>query len=94
MNAEIPFFAAGVASIAGGYRREGQFPADGFKAVLATIGLVILSSATNDTKLAPLVRAIGVILFIGALYGAVQAFSSPPVKTKAQVKADKPQPTK
>jgi len=89
VNAEIPYLAAGVTAIAGGYRSQGQFPADGYKAVLATTGLVILASASNDTKLAPLVRAVGFVLFMGALYGAVKAFQTPAKKSKAQVQADK-----
>lgn len=76
MRPEMPFLAAGVVSVVGGIAREGRFPREGMNAVIGTVVLVIIASATAGTKVAPLVRAIGLILLLGAVFGAVPAFQT------------------
>jgi peptidoglycan/LPS O-acetylase OafA/YrhL len=71
---ELPFLAAGGVAIAGGLAREKRWPADGGRAVLGTLALVIVASATAGTKIAPLIRAIGLLLLLASVMAAVPAF--------------------
>lgn len=80
MRAEMPYLAAGAVSIIGGTAREGRFPSRGVNAVIGTVVLVIAASATSDTKIAPLVRAIGLLLLMTSVMAAVPAFNKKQVK--------------
>lgn len=75
-HAELPYLGAGIVALVGGARRQGGWPKYGIEAVVAMIVLVVVASATNGTRLAPLVRAIGMLLLLGAVYGAAR--SQPP----------------
>jgi len=81
MRAEMPYLAAGAVSIIGGTAREGRFPSHGLNAVIGTVVLVIAASATSDTKIAPLVRAIGLLLLMTSVMAAVPAFNTKKVKS-------------
>lgn len=83
MAPEFPFLAAGAIAVVGGYRREGQFPKDGMRAVLATVALVIVASATNGSRFAPLVRAFGFLVLLGSVYATVRTYQS---KSKSKSK--------
>jgi hypothetical protein len=74
MRPEMPYLAAGSVAIVGGIAREGRFPREGINSVIGTVVLVIIASATAGSRIAPLVRAIGFILLLGAVFGAVPAF--------------------
>jgi len=74
MPPELPFLGAGVIAIVGGIKREGRFPKEGMRAVVATVLLTLVASAADGTRLAPLIRAIGFLLLIGASYGTTRAF--------------------
>lgn len=76
MNPEMPYLAAGAVAIIGGVRREGHFPHNGLNAVIATVVLVIVASATANTRIAPLVRAIGLALLLSAVIAATPAFNT------------------
>lgn len=80
MRAEMPYLAAGAVSIIGGTAREGRFPSHGINAVIGTVVLVIAASATSETKMAPLVRAIGLLLLMTTVMAAVPAFNKKKVK--------------
>jgi peptidoglycan/LPS O-acetylase OafA/YrhL len=80
MRPEFPFLAAGTVAIAGGMAREKAWPKKGSTAVLATIILVIVASATSSTSLAPLVKAIGMLALLGSVMSAT------PIIAKAQKK--------
>jgi hypothetical protein len=71
---ELPYLAAGVVALIGGAKREGRFPDNGLKAVIATVVLVLIASATQGSKIAPLVRAIGLVVLLGAAFGTVRAY--------------------
>jgi peptidoglycan/LPS O-acetylase OafA/YrhL len=75
MRPEMPFLAAGLVSLAGGTARERGFPNEGMTAVIGTVALVIVASATADSPIAPLVRAIGLLLLMAAIMAAVPAFT-------------------
>lgn len=72
MRPEMPFLAAGAVSLVGGAAREKAFPAHGLNAVIGTVVLVIVASATAGTKVAPLVRAIGLVLLMAAVFAATR----------------------
>jgi len=76
MRPEMPYLAAGTIAIVGGVRREKKWPKEGLRALVATIILVIIASATTDTKLAPLVRAVGLLTVLIAVIAAVPAFNT------------------
>ena len=70
---ELPYLAAGAVSIIGGARRSNGWPATGGKVIIATIVLTIVASATNNSKMAPLVHAFGLLLLLVAVMATVNA---------------------
>lgn len=76
MRPEMPYLAAGITALVGGYKRERGFPRNGITAVIATVALVIFASATAETKAAPIVRAIGLLMLMGAVMATVPAFTT------------------
>lgn len=74
MRPELPFLAAGGIAIAGGFVREKAWPANGTKALIGTLLLVIVASATSGTSFAPLVRAFGLLLLLMAVMTATPMF--------------------
>lgn len=72
MNPELPFLAAGGVSVIGGAIAEKHWPANGLKAVVGTVALVVAASATANTRIAPLVHAIGLLLLLSAIIAAVK----------------------
>ena len=82
MKPELPYLAAGAVAIIGGTRREGHFPAKGLNAVVGTTILVVAASATANTRVAPLVHAVGLLVLMAAIYGATRAYQTPKAKAK------------
>jgi hypothetical protein len=76
MRPELPYLAAGGIAIAGGWAKEKKFPSEGPKAVLFTVILVTVVSATANTPVAPLFRALGLLVLLGAVFAAVPAFQA------------------
>jgi hypothetical protein len=70
---ELPFVLAGAIAVAGGYRKEGKWPKNGAKAVLATGTLAVFASVSNNTQFAPAVRAVGWLAVLGSIvaYGNI-----------------------
>jgi beta-phosphoglucomutase-like phosphatase (HAD superfamily) len=81
---ELPYLAAGTIAIIGGIRKEGHFPSNGVTAVVGTTVLVIVASATAETRIAPLVHAFGLLVLLTAIIAATQQWQAKP----------KPKPTK
>lgn len=75
MRPEFPFLAAGAVALVGGAKREGRFPAKGLPAVVGTVALVVVASATAGSSLAPAVRAIGLLILLAAVMAAAPAFT-------------------
>jgi len=73
MRPELPFLAAGAVAVIGGAIREKRWPDNTARAALGTIVLVVAASATADTKAAPLVQAIGLLLLLTSIMAAVKA---------------------
>ncbi len=76
MRPELPYFAAGAIAIGGGIYRERGWPTEGAQAVLGTFALVIVASMTASTPIAPLVRAIGLLLLLTAVMSTVNAVNA------------------
>lgn len=74
MRPEMPFLAAGAITIAGGFAREKGWPKEGAGALIGTMVLVIVASATSGGVLAPLVRAFGLMLVLVAVLASVSSF--------------------
>jgi hypothetical protein len=71
MQPELPFLAAGAVAITGGAIKERKWPARATNAVIGTVVLTVLASATANTRVAPLVRAIGLLLLLTAVMATV-----------------------
>lgn len=80
MRPELPFLAAGGIALAGGVKAEGKWPANWPKVLIGTVVLVVIASATNETKVAPLVRAIGLLLVVTTTMAAVKAVNTKKAK--------------
>jgi len=74
MRPEMPFLAAGALAIGAGFARDKAWPENGTKALIGTLLLVIVASATSGSSFAPLVRAFGMMLFLMATMTAIPAF--------------------
>lgn len=72
MNPEFPFLAAGAVTIIGGAIKEKRWPSNSTKAIIGTVTLVLVASATGGTKVAPLVRAIGLLFLLAAVMATVK----------------------
>lgn len=76
MRPEMPFLAAGGIALAGGVAKSGGLPTNTLPAVVGTVALVIVASATADTPIAPIVRAIGLLLLLASVMASVPAFTA------------------
>lgn len=85
MRPELPFIGAGAVAIVGGTIKEGHFPAKGAQAVLGTIALAVVASATADSVIAPLVHAIGLLLLLASVMAAVTAANGKKASTIKKV---------
>jgi hypothetical protein len=82
MRPELPYLAAGGVTIMGGAIAEKQWPSNTTKVLIGTTVLVVVASATADSKLAPLVHAFGLLVLLSATLAA----TSQNLKTKKKVK--------
>jgi hypothetical protein len=78
MNAETPYAAAGLITLASYSAKERNWPAAGHRIILATIILIIVASASNNTVIAPLVKAVGYLVLISSV------IANTPIYSKAQ----------
>ena len=72
MSPELPYLAAGGVAIIGGAIGEKHWPSNGTRALIGTVVLTIVASATGGTRIAPLVHAIGLLLLLTAVMAAVK----------------------
>lgn len=71
----MPYLAAGAIAVGTGVARDGRFPDEGVTAIMGTVALVIVASATANTRVAPLVRAIGLLLLMASIMAAVNTLN-------------------
>jgi hypothetical protein len=76
MASEVPFLIAGTVAVVGGFAREGHWPANGTKAVMATGAMVLVASVADRTALEPFVAALGWLAVFGAVYAATPALTA------------------
>lgn len=82
MNPEFPYLAAGAVTIVGGAMAKKAWPDNTTTVMIGTVVLVIVASATANSKLAPLVHAFGLLV----LLAAVLATTSQNLKAKKKAK--------
>lgn len=75
MSPEYPYLAAGTVAIIGGAIREQGWPPNVLKSVIGTIGLTIAASTTANSRFAPAVHALGLLLLLASVMAAVRAAS-------------------
>lgn len=73
MNPEFPFLAAGAVAITGGAIREGHWPSNANRAIIGTVALTIVASASGNSRFGPLVHAVGLLLLLTATMAAIKA---------------------
>jgi hypothetical protein len=73
MRPELPFLAAGVVSVIGGAIHQKRWPDNTGRAAIGTVVLVLASSASANTRIAPLVQAVGLLLLLTSIMAAVKA---------------------
>jgi hypothetical protein len=73
MRPEMPFFATGAVVTVGAVRR-GVSPSETTGPLIAVVALVIAASATAGTRIAPLVRAFGLLCLMAAVYKVAPMF--------------------
>ena len=76
MSPEFPFIASGVLLLIGGAARNGGFPQDAIKSLAGTAVLALVASATNGTKIAPVVRALGLLYLLTVGMATIKALDS------------------
>ncbi len=72
----MPFLAAGAVTLIGGAIKEKAWPKNSVRAVIGTVVLVVVASATTNTRVAPLVHAVGLLLLLTSIMSAVRAAQS------------------
>ena len=72
MSPELPYLAAGAVALTGGAIKDKKWPPNATKAVIGTIALTLLASASSDTPFAPLVHAIGMLLLLVSVMAAIK----------------------
>lgn len=66
MRPELPFLAAGGVTLIGGAVANHKWPSNSTRIVIGTVTLVVIASATGDTKIGPLVHAVGLLTLLAA----------------------------
>ena len=82
MRPEMPFLAAGAVAITGGAIKERKWPSNATTAVIGTVVLTLAASATADSRIAPLVRAVGLLLLLSSVMAAVTTVQNAKKKGK------------
>ena len=76
MRPELPFLAAGGIAIVGGAVKAHKWPPNATGAVIGTVALTLVASATGNTRIAPLVHAVGLLLLLTAVMATVNSVSA------------------
>ena len=77
---EYPFLAAGTVAIIGGVVRHKGWPPNTLEALLGTVALTIVASATANSRIAPMVHALGILLLLATIMGTVSAINAKKAK--------------
>lgn len=82
MRPEMPFLAAGAIAITGGAIKEHKWPSNATTAVIGTVVLTLAASATAETRVAPLVHAVGLLLLLSSVMATVTSVQNAKKKGK------------
>jgi uncharacterized membrane protein HdeD (DUF308 family) len=82
MRPEMPFLAAGAIAITGGAVKEHKWPSNATTAVIGTVVLTLAASATANTRVAPLVHAVGLLLLLSSVMATVTSVQNAKKKGK------------
>lgn len=82
MSPEFPFIASGALLVIGGVARNKGFPQDTVKSLAGTAVLALVASATNNTPVAPLVRAIGLLYLLTTALATIKIMDDAKKKDK------------
>lgn len=72
MRPELPYLAASGVAVVGGTIRDGHLPPIS-RALVGVLALTVVASASNGTRLAPLVHAFGLLVLLVTVIGATNA---------------------
>lgn len=72
MRPELPFLATGAVVVIGASVREHHWPKNANGAIIGTVVLTLVASASAGTRIAPLVHAIGLLLLLTAVMASVK----------------------
>ncbi len=84
MSPETPFFASGALLFLAGVARGKAVTQNVMVAMFAVLGLAVVASATANTPVAPLVRAIGLLFLLTSGSAAILALSDESKKRKVK----------
>lgn len=76
MSGETIILATGGLAFAAHFKESGGFPDTGYGIIGATVALTFIAAFTRKTSLAPAVKALAILMFLGALYRFVPAFTA------------------
>jgi len=79
---ELPFLAAGAVAITGGAIKEHGWPSNATNAVIGTVVLTVVASASANSRIGPLVHAIGLLLLLGSVMAATTSVQNAKKKGK------------
>lgn len=72
----MPYLAAGGISLISGAIVEHKWPSNSTRVLIGTVTLVVIASATGETKLAPLVHAVGLLTLLTAAMAATKTIQA------------------
>lgn len=73
---------AGGIAVASGWHRESKFPANGHKAVIATVLLMVVTSIAENTTAGPVFRGLAYLLLMAAIIVAIRDWNIKKGKSK------------
>ena len=76
MSPEFPFILSGALILIGGTIENNGYPKNGIRSLIGTLILALVASATNNTPVAPMVRAIGLLYLLAAAMRTVKVIDS------------------
>jgi hypothetical protein len=74
-NSQGLIMIAGGLAFVGSFKEAGGFPSNGYAVVGGTVALSFIASLTNNTALEPAVKALGVLMILGAAYRYIPGLS-------------------
>lgn len=69
---------AGAVALIGGWRKEGQWPSNGYRGVIATAVLMLLMTVLDGTRIAPVARGLAYLLLMAAVFVTVGSWNNTP----------------